>query len=206
MPPGALGTEVLAQTAPAGLSLGLAGFGAFGAAQQANGLHPSSVGFSGGECGGVAPHSGAIGSSAANQSSGVLGASAGLGGGDQLGSGFNSGMAGASNEVSLLSHLSATGPLPGAQLPNSQLSSQLQSLLQGASSANGAAVANGLLQSSGRAVGGGGGLIPSSDAPAAPLAVSGASSQSNALWSGSGAGGLMPGWLPSEGLLPLKGA
>ena len=31
------------------------------------------------------------------------------------------------------------------------------------------------------------------------------SAPGNGLWSGSGAGGLMPGWLPSEGLLPLKG-
>eukprot|EP00326_Haptolina_ericina_P023983 CAMPEP_0181190232 /NCGR_PEP_ID=MMETSP1096-20121128/12081_1 /TAXON_ID=156174 ORGANISM="Chrysochromulina ericina, Strain CCMP281" /NCGR_SAMPLE_ID=MMETSP1096 /ASSEMBLY_ACC=CAM_ASM_000453 /LENGTH=865 /DNA_ID=CAMNT_0023279429 /DNA_START=84 /DNA_END=2681 /DNA_ORIENTATION=+ len=263
MPPGALGSDVLAQPpaqAAAGLSLGsvgglggLVGFGAFGSSalsqqpkfpSRCNGLPNaphSSTGFSGSECGHVAggascASGGGAGSvvdigcgnvggvSSASNSAGVcsgngggnpgVGSSAGLGGNsfalgsDQLACGFGAGLGSsalngaASSEVSLLSQLSASGPLPGAQLPNSQLSSQLQSLLQGANSGHSAA--NGLTQSSQRAVGGG--LLPNSDgsAAAAPL-VSGASPPSSGLWSGSSAGGLMPGWLPSEGLLPLKG-
>jgi len=101
--------------------------------------------------------------------------------------------------VSLLSQLSG-GSLPGAQLPNSQLSSQLQSLLQGANPGGGPA-GGVLVQSSGRAVGGS--LIPGSDV-ATPSALVGGVAAGNGLWSGSGAGGLMPGWLPSEGLLPLR--
>jgi len=148
-------------------------------------------------------------------SSFVLGGAAGLvGPSDQLGGSFSTGLGsaalngagslsgGASSEVSLLSQLSSGGPLPGAQLPNSQLSSQLQSLLQGANSGN-ASSASGLIQSSGRAVGGA--LLPSSDSCPPNSLVGGASAPSSGLWSGSGAGGLMPGWLPSEGLLPLKG-
>jgi len=196
-------------------------------APSCNGLHASashsSVGFNAGECGslgggGTSCSSGTIngagggaGESTPNGGSGstgslgnisiVLGATAGLvGAGDQLGSSFSSSLGpaalngggslsgGAASEVSLLSQLSGAGPLPGAQLPNSQLSSQLQSLLQGAN---------------GRAVGGA--LLPNSDSCAPSSLVAGATAPSSGLWSGSSAGGLMPGWLPSEGLLPLKG-
>ncbi|KAL3893700.1 MAG: hypothetical protein SGPRY_014051, partial [Prymnesium sp.] len=126
----------------------------------------------------------------------------------QLGNSFHPGLGSAAlnsgsslaasgkSEVSLLGQLSGVGPLPGAQLPNSQLSSQLQSLLQGANATSSA----GALQASGRAVGGA--LLPSSQAGQAVLAS--ASAPGNGLWSGNGASGLMPGWLPSEGLLPLK--
>lgn len=108
-----------------------------------------------------------------------------------------SNLVGTVNELSLLSQLSASVTSPGTQLPESQLSSQLQSLLQGATSGS-SPNADGL-QSTGRAVGGS--MLHASDVPV-PRVVPG---PSGVLWSGSGHGGLMPGWLPSEGLLSLKG-
>lgn len=215
MPPGSLGGEVPAP-APAGLGLGavgglggLAGFGAFSSQQSkfstsCNGLHSSAArgAFSGADSVGAVGGSGAGGGLGGN--SFVLGAS-----GDQLGGGFSGGLGSAAlnggnglagscapNDVSLLSQLSSSGPLPGAQL-----SSQLQSLLQGANS-GASSSGSGPMQSSGRAVGGA--LLPNSDTAPQPSLAAG-SAPGAGLWSGSGAGGLMPGWLQSEGLLPLKG-
>eukprot|EP00325_Prymnesiales_sp_UTEX-LB-985_P026056 CAMPEP_0174728646 /NCGR_PEP_ID=MMETSP1094-20130205/52129_1 /TAXON_ID=156173 /ORGANISM="Chrysochromulina brevifilum, Strain UTEX LB 985" /LENGTH=827 /DNA_ID=CAMNT_0015930611 /DNA_START=112 /DNA_END=2595 /DNA_ORIENTATION=+ len=87
----------------------------------------------------------------------------------------------ATSDLSLLHQLS--GPLPGAQLPGSQLSSQLQSLLQGA---NGSSSAIG----SGRAVGG--------------VVGAGATTDTNGRWPNGRTGEGLSSWLPSEGLLSTK--
>ena len=149
--------------------------------------------------GGIAQVSAAsVGPAGAVFGSGSGGASAGLGAGSfempsgGLSTGLGSaalnggsslpglgGTAPSTSEVSLLHQLS--GPLPGAQLPGSQLSSQLQSLLQGANGASGSTIG------SGRVVGGAGG------------------GDSNGRWASSRApDGLMPGWMASDGLLPTK--
>jgi len=189
VPPGSLDTP-----APAPSSLGLdgvgigslAGFGAFSSQQTkfpANGLHPFADS--------AAPGSGSLGGNAFGSLRGTeqLGSfSPPLGSAALNGNCLTPGCAG--TEVSLLGQLASAAPLPGAQLPNSHLSSQLQSLLQNASHSP----SNGMLQTSGRAVGGA--SLPNNDA-----AALGGSPPGNGLWSGNGAGGLMPGWLQSS---PLK--
>ena len=52
---------------------------------------------------------------------------------------------------------------------------------------------------------GGSGLLPGSDAIASQPSLGGSgAAPGSGLWSGSGKSGLMPGWLPSEGLLSMK--
>lgn len=105
-------------------------------------------------------------------------------------------------QVSLLSQLGGGSGLLSAQLPAAQLSSQLQSLLQGSNGIGGAATC------------GIGGAIPgaaggAARAPGTGEAAGGAAGAAG-LWSGNAGGAagagvnsscLMPGWLPSEGLL-----
>lgn len=95
--------------------------------------------------------------------------------------------AAASSEMPLLGQLSASTQLPGAQLGGSQLSSQLQSLLQGS--------CLGAVAPSARAVGGG--LLSAG----ADVSTSNVAQPGGTMWAGSSAPGLMPGWVPPEGLL-----
>jgi len=159
-------------------SLGSLGFGSFSAPAVGGIAQVSAAGAVFGSGSGGA--SAGLGAGSFEMPSGGLSTglgSAALNGGSSL-PGLG-GTAPSTSDVSLLHQLS--GPLPGAQLPGSQLSSQLQSLLQGANGASGSTIG------SGRLVGGAGG------------------GDSNGRWASSRApDGLMPGWMASDGLLPTK--
>jgi len=157
--------------------------------------------FSIGTKGGVAGLAPAIGSSTFTTSNGG-GGICGLGEGSSLGGSLSQSPP---SEVSLLTQLSGGSSLLSAQpLPGAQLSSQLQSLLQG-SPANGA-TSNASAAPSARAVGGstpgGGGALAAGGAAGSSLLQNG-DPAANGVWSSGSAGGscLIPGWLPSEGLL-----
>jgi len=161
---------------------GLTAFGTFSAPAVGGLAQPSAAP--------VGPASGAFGNGSGGGGGGSVGVAVGsfeMPGGLSTGLGsaaLNGGSslpvgAPSTSEVSLLHQLS--GPLPGAQLPGSQLSSQLQSLLQGANGSSSSAIG------SGRAVGGG------------------AAVETNGRWSnGRTADGLMSSWLPSDALLSAK--
>ena len=142
---GASGTDALGQV-PVAASLGAVGGGVGGLGGLA-GFGP----FSAAAVDGLTKSSGSVGPQAAVAPFSAGGSFDLSGGGLTPGLGssaLNGGLPGlaappSASEVSLLHQLSSSGSLPGAQLPGSQLSSQLQSLLQGANSGASSTIGSG---------------------------------------------------------------